>query len=431
LQVSPRTKIQLCFVLAMCVSGISWLYVHRILDPWVGHIRLGKGLRIAQVSDLYSPWVGTRELLLHRRNPYGPDVSHEIQLVYYGHVINQTYGKPGVELADEQRFAYPIYEVFLMAPFVYTDFAKVQRWAPFVLGLIIALNVFVALSLVGWRPRWEALAAIILFTLASPQIAQGLRLEQLAIVEGCLLTASALCVSRKHLAASGALLALSTIKPQMALLPLCWFAIWAAGDYRKRWRLPAGFIATLAGLIAAGELLLPRWPGYFLAGLAAYRKYALPTSLLRVALGDTAGDIVGGVVLVGILALGWRNRKEPGDSRRFVSTLVWFFMAALFAFPLFTPFNQVLLILPAILLLQDWNALSKFSRLVFLVIVGWPGFFSLMLLFFPPHVDSPSQLPLLPSFLVPFVPLLLLLLLLTRCSQAREPGFPELTVRPD
>ena len=404
------------------MAGISWLYVHRILVPWTSYLHLQNGYVIAQISDLYSPWVGTRELLLHRRNPYSPEVSHEIQIVFYGHPINQTYEKPGVALLDEQRFAYPVYEVFLTAPLAYLDFAEVQRWAPFVLGSLIALNIFFCVSILHWRPPWEAIAAIVLFTLSSPQIVQGLRLQQLAIVEGCLLTAVAWCVSRNHAVAAGVLLALATIKPQMALLPLCWFAVWAVGDWRRRWRLPLTFITTMVALIVAGELLLPGWPRYFLAGLAAYRKYAMPTSALRVALGDTLGEILGGILVLGLLAYAWQNRKAAGDSRQFASILAAFFMCALLAFPLFTPFNQVLLILPALLLLHDWKTLPKVSRLVFILLLSWPCIISLALLLFPPSTNSPNQLPLLPALLVPFVPFILPLLLITRRSSGSSPS---------
>ena len=141
-------------------------------------------------------------------------------------------------------------------------------------------------NVLRWQHSWE-MHGIALFTFSSPQIAQGLRLEQLALVVGILVNAGAWCVSRKHFAAAGILLAVSTIKPQMALLPLCWFAIWSAGDWRKRWRVPVFFTATVAILVASGEMLLPGWIGYFLAGLAAYRRYALPTSTLGMALGNT------------------------------------------------------------------------------------------------------------------------------------------------
>ena len=175
-------------------------------------------------------------------------------------------------------------------------------------------------------------------------------------------------------------------------------------------------------LIAAGELLLPGWPGYFFAGLTAYRKYAMPTSALRVTLGDTLGDILAGVIVLGLLAFAWRHRKEAGNSRQFASILAIFFMCALLAFPLFTPFNQVLLILPAILLLQDWKTLPRLSRLVFVLLLIWPCIISLALLLFPPSTSSRGQLPLLPSLLVPFLPFILPLLLTTRSRRGTSPS---------
>jgi hypothetical protein len=414
MHISSGKKFRLWLLLSFFVAGVSWLYVHRILVPWTSYLHLQKGYVIAQISDLYSPWAGTRELLIHRRNPYGPELTHEIQMAFYGHEINQAYAKPGVALVDEQRFAYPVYEVFLSAPLAYADFSDVQRWAPLVLEVLIALNVFFCFGILHWRLPWEGIAGTILFVVSSPQIVQALRLQQLAIVAACLLTAGAWCVSKNHAVTAGVLLALSTIKPQMALLPLCWFALWATGDWTRRWRLPASFIASLAVLIAAGELLLPGWPQYFLAGLAAYRKYAMPTSSLRIVLGDTLGTVLGGILVLSLLAFAWLNRKEAGDSRQFASMLAMFFMCALLAFPLFTPFNQVLLILPALLLLHDWKTLPRFSRLVFILLVSWPYIISLALLRFPPNPNSPSQLPLLPSLLVPFVPFILPVLLMTR-----------------
>jgi hypothetical protein len=72
------------------------------------------------------------------------------------------------------------------------------------------------------------------------------------------------------------------------------------------------------------------------------------------------------------------------------------------------------------MLLQDWGTLRRFSKLVFVISIGWPWGVSTVLLLFPPHVDSSSQLPLLPSFLVPFMPLILPLVLMTRRSQQTD-----------
>jgi hypothetical protein len=417
-------KIRPWLLLSLLASAISWLYAHRIVEPWINDFHAKTHDMIVQMGDLYSPWVGTHELLFHRRNPYGPEVTHEIQMVFYGHAINQTYERPGAPLVNEQRFAYPIYVVFLMAPTTLVDFAEVQRWAPFVLALSITLSVVLCVQILHWRLPWQTVTALVLFTLSSPQIVQGLRLEQLAVVVGFLLTASAWCVSRNHLAIAGALLAFSTIKPQMSLLPLCWFAVWVLGDLPNRWRLAAGLIMTLAAVTAAGELLLPGWPHYFLVGLAAYRKYFPTTSLLRLALGDTLGEILACLIVLGLLSFAWRNRKERGDSRSFLSVLAAFLMGAILAFPLFAPFNQVLLILPAILVLHDWKALPRFSRFVFITMVSWPWIISSVLLLFSARLKYPNQYLLVPSFLVSFFPLLLPLVLMTRRANLGGPQLP-------
>jgi hypothetical protein len=403
-------KFRLWLLLSLLASGISWAYLHRVVEPWTFHADTHD--MIVQMGDLYAPWVGTHELLFHRRNPYSPEVSHEIQMVFYGRIINQTYETPGAALVNEQRFAYPIYVVFLMAPATFVDFAEVQRWAPLVLALLTALNLLLCLQILHWRLHWQAATALVLFALSSPQIVQGLRLQQLAVVVGFLLTAAAWCVARNHLYAAGVFLALSSIKPQMALLPLCWFAVWTLGDWAKRWRLVAGFTATLALLMLAGEILLPGWLGYFLAGLAAYRKYFPTSSLLRMGLGDTLGEILGGLIVIALLAFAWRNRKASGDSRQFTFILAAFLVGDILAFPLLASFNQVLLILPALLLLHDWKTLPRFSRVVFIVFIFWPWIFSLVLLPFPARLNYPNRIHLLPSVLVPFFPLALALLLM-------------------
>jgi hypothetical protein len=117
-----------------------------------------------------------------------------------------------------------------------------------------------------------------------------------------------------------------------------------------------------------------------------------------------------------------KNRKEKADSRRFINTLAAVFIGAILAFPLFTPFNQVMLILPVMLLLQDWKALPRFSRIVFTGAVSWPWIVSAILLFFPPQLNPPSQLPMRLSFLVSFTPLALALVLMTRSNSPSQLG---------
>ncbi len=98
----------LWFVVAVLASTVSWVYMHRILLPREYYVNVQHGLK-EQMGDLYPRWVGTRELLLNGRNPYGKEVSREIQMAFYGHPIEQTYDKPASEIVDEQRFVYPMY----------------------------------------------------------------------------------------------------------------------------------------------------------------------------------------------------------------------------------------------------------------------------------------------------------------------------------
>jgi hypothetical protein len=400
-------RIRLWFLASLLVSGISGLYMLRVLGPWEYYINVESGKLKAQLGDLYSRWVGTRALLLDGRNPYGPEVSHEIQMGFYGRIIEQPYGGSPLQTIDEQRFVYPVYVVFLLAPTVHVDFAQLQLWAPVVLAILTAVSVVLWLEVLRWRPPKTMVAALVLFVISSPQITHGLRLRQLGLLVGCLIAVAAWCVKKNHLATAGVVLAVATVKPQMVVLPLVWFLLWAAGDWSKRRRLIAGFGFSLAALVGAGEWILPGWIGYFIEGVAAYRKYFPTTSLLRLALGDWVGGALGAVLIAGALMLGWKSRKQAGDSPHFALNLAAFCMATALALPLLTPFNQVLLILPVMMLLRDWATLWNISRIAFVVLVTWPWATALLLLFFPPHLNSPNRLPLLPSALVLYLPFIL------------------------
>jgi hypothetical protein len=405
----------------LLASAITWLYMFRILLPWEYFIDVEHGRLKAQLGDLYPRWVGTRELLLHGRNPYGPEVSHEIQTGFYGHAINQKYGEPGVDVIDEQRFAYPVYVVFFLAPTVYLDFSLLQTWAPVVFALLTAISVLLWMQVLRWRPPRIMAAAIVLFVVASPQIAQGLRLRQLGLVAAFLLALSAWCIARDHLAIAGVLLAISTVKPQMVLLPLLWFLLWGAAQWTRRWPLLAGFGITLAALTAAGEIILPGWLRFFVEGLIAYRKYFPTTSLLCLAAGNWIGGALSGVVVIGLLLMAWRNRQADAASPEFIHTLAAFFIGTTLVLPLLTPFNQVLLLLPVLMIVRGWPAISRVGRSIFTTVVAWPWICSLVLLLVHPRLDSPKRIPLLPSALVLFLPFLVSLLSLRNLLHTSEP----------
>jgi len=213
-------------------------------------------------------------------------------------------------------------------------------------------------------------------------------------------------VTRNRYFMAGILLAVSTIKPQMIVLCLLWFLLWSAGEWKKRWPLAAGFAIAFALLAGAAELLLPGWPRYFIEGLDAYRKYFPTTSPLRLVLGNWAGSALSILVVTAPLAFAWRNRRVAANSPEFVQMLGLFLITSSLVLPLLTPFNQVLLLLPVMVLLRNWNGLPRLGRSAFTVLAAWPWIASFALLAHPPQLDSLSRLPLLPSALVLLFPFL-------------------------
>jgi Glycosyltransferase family 87 len=397
--------------------AISWTYMHRILLPWEHYIDVERGNVKEPMGDLYPRWVGTRELLLHGLNPYGAEVSHKIQIGFYGHPIEQSYDKPQFEIIDEQRFAYPVYVVFLLAPTIHIDFAKLQAWAPVVFGALTAISVGLWLAVLRWRPPAWLTITLVLLVMSSPQVAQGLRLRQIGLFVAFLLTLATWCVTRNRLFAAGVLLAVATIKPQMVSLCLAWFLIWSLGDWKKRWLLVGGFAVASGLLVGAGDILVRGWVRYFIEGIEAYRRYFPTTSPVRLILGNWIG---GGLSVLGVMVLfsyAWRRRKAAAESREFAQVLSLFFVASLLLLPLLTPYNQVLLLLPVLILVRDWELLPRWGRVGFFVLIAWPFVASAALLAHPPQLNSLQRTPLLPSVLLLLTPFLGLWLMFTRAQR--------------
>ena len=73
------------------------------------------------LNDLYPVWLGSRELLVHHRNPYSRQLNAEIQAAFYGAPL-----PPGDYQEKECCFAYPVYVSFLLAPGLATSFSTLS-----------------------------------------------------------------------------------------------------------------------------------------------------------------------------------------------------------------------------------------------------------------------------------------------------------------
>ena len=139
-------------------------------------------------------------------------------------------------------------------------------------------------------------------------------------------------------------------------------------------------------------------------------------------LAKSLGIVVSGIVAIGVLTFAWRSRRTTAASSEFIQTLAAWFLAATLILPVSYPFNQALIILPALMVVRDWSAALRIGRRVFATVVPWSWVTSLALLLAPPRLNTMSPLPLLPSAISLLVPFVLAILLATnRFSSIEQP----------
>ncbi len=343
------------FALALLASTSTWFYANRILRAQQIADAAVHNRPRGNLSDLYPRWLGARELLKHRRNPYSAEVTREIQQGYYGRPLDPARAADphSDEPKDQQAFAYPAYVVFLLAPTLDLSFETVQPAFRWLLIALAVITVLLWLRVLQWKPsRGSALTLAVLAVGWLPMV-QGIKLQQLSLLVAGLLAACAACLSAGWLFPAGGLLALATIKPQLAWPLVLWLLVWAGYDWRTRRRFLFGFALVMLLLLGGAELLLPGWLWMFLNAIRQYHQYTQNQSVVVWLVGGVAGHIaeVASVLVCGLCLA--RMRTEPATSAAFGRSLALVLALSALIVPMFAPDNQVLL-LPAVLaLLQN------------------------------------------------------------------------------
>jgi hypothetical protein len=361
---------------SLLLAGSTWFYVQRVV---IGHQQADAALRDiprGNLCDLYPRWLGARELLLHHRNPYSPEITREIQVGYYGRPLDPN--RPN-DPKDQMAFAYPLYVVFFLAPTITLPFPALRLAVHWVFIFLTALSVPLWLRVLRWRVSPAAAAILVTLTLSSLPVVQGIKLEQLTLLVSATIAACVLLLVADYLLVAGVLLAFATIKPQLVLLTAAWLVLWAFGNYRERRRFILSFAMTLTSLFAAAEFVTPGWLGQFVQALAAYRQYTGgPRSILAVLTTPGLGALLSALLVLVLAIICWRVRRAPANSPTFafVSSLV--LAVTVVVIPMISLYNQVLL-LPAVLLLVRhggllWrkDRLTKIICVIAGLLMAWP-----------------------------------------------------------
>src|SRR3981189_1441344 len=124
-------------VALVCACGV-WICAGRGLIPHPRAAAAAHGRPRGNLSDLYPRWLGARELLLHGRDPYSPEVTREIQTGSYGRPLDAS--RPGAP-KDQGAFAYPLYVAFYLAPTIHLPFEFVRKAFFWMLTILTAASV--------------------------------------------------------------------------------------------------------------------------------------------------------------------------------------------------------------------------------------------------------------------------------------------------
>ncbi len=371
-----------CFLAGLlCASG-TWMYVGRVLIPYQIADAIAHGRPRGNLSDLYPRWLGARELLLHGRDPYGPDVTREIQEGYSGHALDPT--RP-FDPKDQQRFAYPVYVVFYLAATIRQPFPVVRQEATgILLGLTIGM-VLLWLRVLRWTQLLTLRLGIVIVTLGSLPVLQGLKLQQMTLLVAALLALAFWLLTVGRPVAAGVLLALATVKPQLVGILLLWLLLWTAADWRRRFRWIPSFLLTMGALFAFSEYYLPHWLPRFLDALRQYQSYSDAVSILAKLVPAPWDLLPLALIAAATVFAAWKHRGCAATTPEFGGMAALVLAATVVVIPTYALYNQVLL-LPALLwvardLAAFWQggAIRRGLLLLSAALLLWPWLTGLIL----------------------------------------------------
>jgi hypothetical protein len=219
-------------------------------------------------NDFLARWTGAHYWLVKDTNPYDDQVGLAAQEAFYGRPADPTLGE---SLA---HFYYPLYSMLFFGPFGLLPYPLARAIMTTLLVISLPLLLWLGLRIAQWKPGVVMTASLMSFSIFWYPGVRTIFLGQFAAINAVFMIAALLAIRHKRDAWAGALLALSTIKPQMSILLIPFVMLWAVS--KKRWNL----ILWSAGaeiLLWVGSLaLMPDWPLRWLWQVMDYANYTKP-----------------------------------------------------------------------------------------------------------------------------------------------------------
>ncbi len=264
-------------------------------------------------SSFYSYWLSGRVLFAQGDNPYDDALVEQVQ--------NKYRDDPNVS-----GFSLPLYAVLPVLPFAFIDYFKTALvlWRLLLEGALIIAGIRLIPAFRITNPLTPAAVCVILPMCCYYGIIALIDGEiSILAVAFLLIAVSALQDGEFELA--GIMLAFSTIKCSLTLLPVLWILIWCLNN--ERGAIVAWFGAVLALLFLIAMLFQTNWYVPYLRSMLYYLKHLNPNNISRILeawqpeLGGRIGWAVSGVMLLIMLIEWFVNAKGNRDAMEWVLAL--------------------------------------------------------------------------------------------------------------
>ncbi|MEN6435746.1 MAG: glycosyltransferase family 87 protein [Anaerolineaceae bacterium] len=319
------------------LGGLTWAN-YRFSVSWKGG------------NEFITNWMGTRLFLTEGQSPYSEQTSSQIQMMAYGHLAKNN--------EKALIFTSPLYSIILFAPFaLIPDFnLACAIWMTLLEAALIGI-VFFSIRISDWKPGPGGLLFFTLFAFLWFYSAYSIISGDVIIITTFFIVLGIWAIKAGEWEFAGVAFAISTIKPQYAIVFIIILLIWTLAI--RQYKFAIWFISSLVFFTISAVLLQPDWILQSLhAGLqnlASLNIYNPATALaaLLPGVGTKIGWALSGVILAMII-IEWVRARKP-DERK-LTWLIYFTLvgAAFIGLPIgMNSFIMLLPVLPVIFCVID------------------------------------------------------------------------------
>ncbi|MFZ0761290.1 MAG: glycosyltransferase family 87 protein, partial [Candidatus Sulfotelmatobacter sp.] len=185
----------------LCAAGMVyyhlWLFAPRAMEVRAAQ---GYGNGYSFGADFYPIWLTSRQGVFHHRDPYSAEMTRQIQTGLFGRPLD---AHNSAAPPDYRTFAYPAFVDLLFWPLGLLSFSVVRIAVAIVLAVATAVSVVLWLRSFHLRAGVAVLVSVMVLTLSSYAVLEGLFADQVGLLVGFLVAAALAALVQRKLFLAG------------------------------------------------------------------------------------------------------------------------------------------------------------------------------------------------------------------------------------